>query len=84
VELVAGVSLTGWASALGAALGQAAAGAGGFTVIDAHCLLGATMSTGAAKKTTVRLDLVGKMLLPPVMYDRKGQSLSETNTGRGG
>jgi predicted TIM-barrel fold metal-dependent hydrolase len=35
-QTVAGVTLTGWASALRAAPGQAAAGAGGLTVIDAH------------------------------------------------
>ena len=35
-QTVAGVTFTGWASALRAAPGQPAAGAGGFTVIDAH------------------------------------------------
>jgi predicted TIM-barrel fold metal-dependent hydrolase len=36
VEAVAGVTLTGWASALRAAPSQPAAGADGFTVIDTH------------------------------------------------
>jgi predicted TIM-barrel fold metal-dependent hydrolase len=36
VEAVAGVTLTGWASTLRAAPSQPAAGADGFTVIDAH------------------------------------------------
>ncbi|MGA2502438.1 MAG: amidohydrolase family protein [Tepidisphaeraceae bacterium] len=36
VESVAGVALSGWASALRAAPGQPAAGADGLTVIDAH------------------------------------------------
>jgi predicted TIM-barrel fold metal-dependent hydrolase len=36
VESVAGVALSGWASALQAASGQSAAGADGFTIIDAH------------------------------------------------
>ena len=35
-QTAAGVTLTGWASALQAAPGQPAAGADGFTVIDAH------------------------------------------------
>jgi len=35
-QTVAGVSLTGWASALRAAPGQAAAGASSFTLIDTH------------------------------------------------
>ena len=36
VETVAGVTLTGWASAFRAAPGEPAAGASRFTVIDAH------------------------------------------------
>jgi hypothetical protein len=35
-QTVAGVTLTGWASALRAAPGQPATGAGGVTVIDTH------------------------------------------------
>jgi hypothetical protein len=36
VQAVAGVTSTGWASAVRAAPGQLAAGAGGFTLIDTH------------------------------------------------
>jgi predicted TIM-barrel fold metal-dependent hydrolase len=36
VQAVAGVTLAGWASALRAALGRPAAGAGSFTLIDTH------------------------------------------------
>ena len=36
VDAIAGVTLTGWASALGAAPGQRPTGAGRFTVIDTH------------------------------------------------